>query len=94
VLVTCSLVLVNILVPDLAGWRRETMPVMPETAFVTLRPDWVREVLSPGTGRHDRRLKMPVYAREGVKHVWLVDPQEKTLEVFALDGPTYRLLAT
>jgi Uma2 family endonuclease len=84
----------DILVPDLAGWRRETMPAVPDAPFFTLRPDWVCEVLSPATHRLDRREKMPVYRREGVSHVWLVDPVERTLEVFMLDGATYRLLAT
>jgi Uma2 family endonuclease len=84
----------DILVPDLAAWRRETMPVMPDAAFFTVRPDWVAEVVSPSTQRHDRRKKMPIYLREGVGHVWLVDPLARTLEVFLLDGPTYRLLAT
>jgi Uma2 family endonuclease len=70
------------------------MPVMPDAPFVTLRPDWVCEVLSPGTRRYDRREKMSVYLRERVAHVWLVDPADRMLEVFALDGASYRLLAT
>jgi Uma2 family endonuclease len=84
----------DILVPDLAGWRRETMPVMPDAAFFTVRPDWVCEVLSPGTRRHDRHGKMPVYLRERVTHVWLIEPTDHTLEVFVLDGASYRLLGT
>lgn len=84
----------DVLVPDLAGWRRETMPEMPDAAFATLRPDWVCEVLSPSTERIDRADKVPVYAREGVAHVWLVDPEIRTLEVLQLDGRTYRLLGT
>jgi Uma2 family endonuclease len=68
----------DVLVPDLAGWRRERMPVMPEVAFFTLAPDWVCEVLSPSTQRHDRHGKMPVYQRERVAHVWLVDPIART----------------
>ena len=84
----------DIVVPDLAGWKRETMPVMPDAPFFTLRPDWVCEVLSPGTRRHDRHEKMPVYLREGVTHVWLIEPTDRLLEVFMLDGASYRLLAT
>ncbi len=84
----------DILVPDLAGWRRETMPVVPDAASCTIAPDWVCEVLSPGTQRHDRHGKLPVYLRERVGHVWLMDPIERTLEVLMLDGATYRLLAT
>ena len=75
----------DILVPDLAGWRRERMPSLPETAWFELVPDWVCEILSPATARVDRILKMPLYAREGAKHLWLVDPELQTLEVYALD---------
>ncbi len=77
----------DVLVPDLAGWRRERMPVPPKQAFLVLAPDWVCEVLSPSTRRLDRIHKLPVYAREGVRHVWLVDPEEHWLEVYRLvDG--------
>lgn len=72
------------LVPDLAGWRRDRLPSLPDVAAFTLAPDWVCEVLSPSTERHDRDEKMPIYAREGVRHAWLLDPVAKTLEVYAL----------
>ena len=72
------------LVPDLAGWRRERMPVMPKVAAFTLAPDWICEVVSPSTEKQDREVKMPVYAREGVRHAWLIDPLAKTLEVYTL----------
>lgn len=84
----------DVLVPDLAGWRRERMPRVPRTAAFTLAPDWVCEVLSPSTAALDRAVKLPVYAREGVKHVWLLDPEVRTLEVLRLDGVSYRLLVT
>jgi Uma2 family endonuclease len=84
----------NVLVPDLAGWRRTRMPSQPSTAFYEIAPDWACEVLSPSTLRVDRVLKLPIYARDGVPHVWLVDPIAQTLEVFALDGVGYRLLST
>ncbi|HHW75534.1 MAG TPA: Uma2 family endonuclease [Xanthomonadaceae bacterium] len=74
----------DILVPDLAGWRRERLPTMPDTAFFTLPPDWVCEVLSPGTARVDRADKMPIYATQGVPFLWLIDPISRTLEVFVL----------
>lgn len=70
------------LVPDLAGWRRERMPELPDVAAFELAPDWVCEVLSPSTQSHDRVKKMRVYAREGVGYVWLVDPSAQTLEVY------------
>lgn len=84
----------DILVPDLGGWRRDRMPVLPDGAFIEVAPDWVCEVVSPSTQAHDRRRKLPVYRREGVVHVWLVDPLARTLEVYRLDGETYRLAAT
>jgi Uma2 family endonuclease len=71
------------LVPDLAGWRRERMPELPQDAAIELAPDWVCEVLSPSTQRHDRVKKMRVYGRERVAHIWLVDPLAQTLEVYA-----------
>ncbi len=85
----------DILVPDLAGWRRERMPKLPESAWFELAPDWVCEILSPSTARVDRVLKMPIYAREGVGHLWLVDPDLRTLEIYVLgDGGHWLLLTT
>jgi len=84
----------DVLVPDIAGWRRERMPVMPDVAYFELPPDFCCEILSPSTARLDRVKKVPIYARHGVGHVWLVDPAAQTLEVLALDGETYRLVAT
>jgi Uma2 family endonuclease len=74
----------QILVPDLAGWRRERMPKVPDVAFFTLAPDWVCEVLSPTTAVLDRGRKSELYAREGVKHLWLFDVQERFIEAFEL----------
>lgn len=84
----------DVLVPDVAGWRRERVPNVPTTAAVSVAPDWICEVVSPSTEAVDRSIKVPIYARERVPHVWLVDPLVKTLEVLRLDGPTYRLLVT
>jgi Uma2 family endonuclease len=84
----------DVLVPDIAGWRRARMPEMPDTAFATQAPDWLCEVLSESTEAVDRGEKLPVYAREGVAHVWLVNPVARTLEILRLDGATYRLVAT
>ena len=83
----------DVLVPDLAGWRRERMPEMPQTAAFRLAPDWVCEVISASTEAHDRAGKMPIYAREGVQHLWLCNPLLQTLEVFRLDGGAWKLLA-
>ncbi len=83
----------DILVPDVAGWRRERMPDYPDTAYFTLAPDWVCEVLSPSTRKLDLRLKRPVYAREGVRHLWLVEPLDRTLEAFELRDGQWTLIA-
>ena len=84
----------DILVPDLVGWRRERMPDFPETAYVTLAPDWACEVVSPSTRRLDLHGKRPVYAREGVAHLWLVDPSDRTLEAFELRAGEWVLIGT
>jgi Uma2 family endonuclease len=74
----------DIVVPDLAGGRIERMPRLPSEAFFTVAPDWVCEVMSPSTRRIDRRRKLPIYARNGVGHIWLIDPLEQSLEVMNL----------
>jgi len=84
----------HILVPDLAGWRRTRLPGLPETAWFELAPDWICEVLFPGTAVGDRAEKLPIYAEQGVAHVWLIDPQPRTLEVFENNAGKWRLLTT
>jgi Uma2 family endonuclease len=84
----------NVLVPDLAGWRRERMALLPDAPFLTLAPDWICEVLSPGSARFDRKQKMPLYGQEGVRNAWLVDPVERTLEVYRVIEARWSLLAT
>ena len=84
----------DILVPDLAGWRRERMPDYPDTAYVTLAPDWVCEVLSASTRKLDLHGKRPVYAREGVEYLWFVDPTDRTLEAFELHEGRWALIAS
>jgi Uma2 family endonuclease len=79
-----QLVSLEPMAPDLAGWRVERMPTLPETAFFTLAPDWICEVLSKSTESVDRTKKLPIYAAHGVAHVWLIDPIAKTLEVHSL----------
>jgi len=84
----------DVLVPDLAGWRRERMPVLPDADHLALAPDWVAEVLSPSTQRIDRGKKLAIYLREHVSHVWFVDPAARTLEIFRLVADTYVWVAT
>jgi Uma2 family endonuclease len=82
----------DVLVPDIAGWRRERMPALPEKAFFELAPDWAGEVLSPATEALDRGPKMEIYAREGVHHLWLVNPIQRTLETYRLSASKWTLL--
>jgi Uma2 family endonuclease len=75
----------DVLVPDVVGWRRERMPKMPDVVGFTLIPDWACEVLSEPTTQVDRE-KLKVYAREGLRHLWLVEPLRQELEVYGLEG--------
>ena len=84
----------DVLVPDLAGWRRERVPVLPRTASLDVSPDWVCEVVSPATAQTDRGRKMGVYAREKVPHLWLIDPLARTLEAYRLEPDGWKLVAT
>jgi len=84
----------DILVPDLAGWRQERLPRVPDVAYFELAPDWACEVVSPLTGRLDRVRKMPIYAREEVQFLWLVDPSTRTLEVYRLIDSRWVVLHT
>lgn len=79
----------DVLVPDLAGWRRERLPEIPDAPSMTLPPDWVCEVLSPSSQSIDRVRKMNIYGRHRVSHAWLVDPAAQTLEVYRLDGENW-----
>lgn len=83
----------HILVPDLAGWRRERMPQMPAVAYFELPPDWVCEVLSPSTVKLDRTQKLEIYAESGIPWAWLLDPIARTLEVFQLVNGHWQLEA-
>lgn len=82
----------DVLVPDIAGWRRERMSILTDTPAFTLAPDWVCEVLSPHTGRLDRMKKLPIYAREEISYAWIVDPIVRTVEVFRLVSGHWSLL--
>ncbi|MGE0049281.1 MAG: Uma2 family endonuclease [Acidithiobacillus sp.] len=85
---------VDVLVPDLAGWRRERLPSLPQTAWFAQAPDWVCEVLSPATALTDRVLKLPRYGAAGVGHCWLIDPDARTLEAYANQDGHWLLLGT
>lgn len=82
----------DVLVPDIAGWRRETMPALPDAAWCDIAPDWICEVVSPATTGFDRAKKLPRYARNTVAHAWVVDPKAKTLEVYERRGDVFALV--
>jgi Uma2 family endonuclease len=82
----------HVVVPDLAGWRLERMPALPETAWIEIVPDWICEVLSPSTERYDRGDKRIIYAKAAVSHLWHVDPVLRMLEVFELKDGKWLLL--
>ncbi len=85
----------DVIVPDLAGWKRERLPEIPaDTPFLTIAPDWVCEVLSPSTARLDRVKKWRSYLRERVQWIWLIDPLGRTLEAYALRGADFQSLGT
>jgi Uma2 family endonuclease len=82
----------NVIVPDLAAWRRERLPTLPDEVGITVAPDWVCEVLSPSTRTYDLTEKRDVYREQGVGHLWFVDPAAKTLEAFALRDNAWVLI--
>lgn len=84
----------DVIVPDLAGWRRSTLPRIPNAPAIAVPPDWACEILSPSTEAMDRVPKLRIYARERVSHVWLVNPQSFTLEVLRLEEARWVVAAT
>jgi Uma2 family endonuclease len=82
----------DVLVPDLAGWRRERMPSIPNAPFVELPPDWVCEIVSSGTEADDRTRKMPISARERIPFAWIINPLSRTIESYALENDRWTLL--
>lgn len=83
----------TIRVPDLAGWRQERYAA-PRRGPLTVVPDWICEILSPGTTRRDRAEKMPLYAAHGVRHLWIIDPVLQILEVYRLRDGAWTSVAT
>ena len=87
----------DILIPDLAGWRRERLPpgfLTDDSVGITLAPDWVCEVLSPSTEKVDRGRKLDLYHREAVSHVWLLSPPLRTIEVYRRNDLGWLRVAT
>jgi Uma2 family endonuclease len=83
----------DVVVPDLAGWRRERLPRLPDEVGITVAPDWICEVLSPSTRTYDLTEKRDIYREHGVAWLWFVDPTARTLEAFALRDGAWVLIA-
>jgi len=84
----------DVLVPDLAGWRHERLPRLPDVPHFELAPNWICEVLSPSTAKLDLVRKLPRYARAAVEHAWVIDPLHRTLEVFRQENERWVLLVS
>jgi Uma2 family endonuclease len=84
----------HVVVPDLAGWRRERITEPADKAFFEVAPDWVCEILSPSTEKYDKGDKRRIYALYGVDHLWHLDPRSKVLEVFARQEKSWLLTHT
>ena len=84
----------DVLVPDIAGWRRERLSELPDSSWFEIAPDWVCEVLSPSTAQFDREEKLPIYAKAGVEFLWMVDPSRRSLQVLRRQEQRWRLIAS
>lgn len=84
----------DVLVPDLAGWMSGRPPTLPDGSFIDRVPDWVCEVLSPATAKLDLTIKLPRYARAGIRHAWIINPVHRVVEVFRQDHERWVLLNT
>jgi Uma2 family endonuclease len=80
--------------PDVAGWRREHLPTLADETPVTVRPDWVCEILSPSNASNDLIRKLRTYQRAGVGHYWVLDPEARTLTVYRWGVEGYLLVQT
>jgi Uma2 family endonuclease len=84
----------HVVVPDIAGWRRERLPDLSDARWIETPPDWICEVISPSTEKYDKGDKRRIYAHFGVPHLWHVDPRARTLEVFRLQDQNWLLTHT
>ena len=84
----------HVVAPDIAGWRRERMPEPPAQSWFEIAPDWVCEILSPSTEKHDKGDKRRIYALYDVMYLWQVDPRARSLEVFRRQERSWLLTNT
>jgi Uma2 family endonuclease len=76
----------HVVVPDIAGWRRERLTALSDTPYLEVAPDWICEILSAATEKRDRTVKTRIYAEVQISHFWLIDPRQQILEAFELNG--------
>lgn len=86
----------QVYLPDMAGWRLETLPEQPprDQVKVTVRPDWLCELLSPSTARNDLTVKRARYCAAGVGHYWVIDPRDQVLTVLRNNGRAFEIAET
>ena len=84
----------HVVVPDLAGWRQERMPFVPDVAFIDFVPGWVCEILTPSTEKNDRGRKRRIYATYGLPHYWLLHVSKRQLEAYELRDGKFALFET
>lgn len=82
----------EVVVPDIASWRKARMPSPPAGHKIPVIPDWGCEVFSPSTKSKDREEKIPIYARYQVRFAWFVDPKTHTLEAYEQQDGQWRVL--
>lgn len=80
---------VEVVRPDILGWRRERCPTRPTGNPVKQRPDWICEVVSRSNAKHDTIKKLRLYHRVAIPYYWLVDPQDATLTVMRWSSDGY-----
>jgi Uma2 family endonuclease len=84
----------NVVVPDIAGWKRERYATVKDRTWISVVPDWICEILSPSTENYDRNEKRKIYATAGVGHIWLLDPRSLSLECFQNVAGNWLLMQT
>ena len=80
--------------PDIAGWRVSKYPRNRANSFSEVVPNWICEVLSPTTRNMDLGRKSDIYARKGVSHLWIVDPEARKLQVSAFSAGKWLPIST
>lgn len=75
--------------PDVCGWRRDHVPVPPKERPVSIRPDWICEIVSASNRAVDTVTKLRRYQQAGVPHYWILDQVDRTLTVHRHNADGY-----